>query len=134
MKVQPLIAVKDVQLSSRWYQSVLGLRSGHGGCDYERLFEGEELLLQLHRWDVHDHPHLGQADLPCGNGVLLWFQTERIDESFACAQREGAEVLQTLQVNDNAGHLEFWLKDPEGYVVVVAGARGDLGLDGQEHL
>lgn len=45
MKAQPLIVVADVQLSSRWYQSVLGLRNGHGDRDCERLFDGEGLLL-----------------------------------------------------------------------------------------
>jgi catechol 2,3-dioxygenase-like lactoylglutathione lyase family enzyme len=31
MRVQPLIAVRDVEASSRWYQSLLGCKSGHGG-------------------------------------------------------------------------------------------------------
>lgn len=126
MKAQPLIVVTDVQRSSHWYQTVLGFHSGHGGCDYERLLDGEDMLLQLHRWHAHDHQHFGQAELPCGNGVLLWFQCERIEDAFTRAQDAGAEVLEALQVNENAGHREFWLKDPDGYVVVVAGERGDL--------
>ncbi|MFT5448951.1 MAG: hypothetical protein ACI9DC_004137 [Gammaproteobacteria bacterium] len=32
-----------------------------------------------------------------------------------------AEVLAAFRVNPNAHHREFWLKDPDGYVVVVAG-------------
>jgi hypothetical protein len=30
-------------------------------------------------------------------------------------------------VNQNPNHREFWLKDPDGYVVVIAGPNGDLG-------
>lgn len=35
MKPQPLIAVSDVEASSRWYCELLGAVSGHGGRDYE---------------------------------------------------------------------------------------------------
>jgi hypothetical protein len=38
MTPQPLTTVHDVEFSSRWYQSVLGLQSRHGGAEYERLF------------------------------------------------------------------------------------------------
>jgi hypothetical protein len=39
----------------------------------------------------------------------------------------GASVLEGPQVNPNARHREVWLRDPDGYVVVVAGPYGDLG-------
>ena len=32
---QTMIAVRDVEASSRWYQRLLGLRSDHGGAEYE---------------------------------------------------------------------------------------------------
>jgi hypothetical protein len=31
MRPQPLIAVTDVEASSRWYQRLLGCQSAHGG-------------------------------------------------------------------------------------------------------
>ena len=31
MKAQPLIAVRNVERSSRWYQQLLDCQSGHGG-------------------------------------------------------------------------------------------------------
>jgi hypothetical protein len=37
MKAQPLIAVSDVERSSRWYQQLLGCQSGHGGNEYEQI-------------------------------------------------------------------------------------------------
>ena len=37
MKPQPLIAVKDVAASSRWYQKLLGCTSGHGVCGLSYL-------------------------------------------------------------------------------------------------
>jgi hypothetical protein len=49
VQAQPLIAVRDVAASSRWYQALLGCESGHGGDEYEMLVSGGELVLQLQR-------------------------------------------------------------------------------------
>jgi len=46
--------------------------SAHGGSEYEMLCRDGAPALQLHHWDAHEHPHLGDASLrPYGNGVLL---------------------------------------------------------------
>ena len=81
MRPQPLIAVSDVEASSRWYQQLLGCRGAHGGTEYERLISGDALILQLHRWDIeHHHGPIGDPDIrPYGNGVLLWFEVDDID-------------------------------------------------------
>ena len=128
MTPQPLIAVRDVEASSRWYRDVLGLASGHGGAEYERLMSGETLVMQLHHWDAHEHPHLGDpGSEPFGNGVLLWFQTDRFDDAMRRVERAAARVLEGPKVNPSANHREVWIRDPDGYVVVIAGAPGDLG-------
>ena len=128
MHPQPLIAVQDVEATSAWYQSVLGLRSGHGGSDYEQLMAGDRMVLQLHRWEAHAHPHLGDPERrPYGNGVLLWFQTDGFDDALARIKAARATVLEGPKVNPNANHREVWLRDPNGYTVVVAGRHGDLG-------
>ena len=38
----------------------------------------------------------------------------------------GADILEEPHVNPNARHRECWLRDPDGYVVVLAGAEGDI--------
>src|SRR5262249_449323 len=119
---------RDVEATSAWYQAVLGLRSGHGGREYEQLMHEGRMVMQLHHWDAHAHPHLGDpARTPHGNGVLLWFQTDRFDEAMARVTARSAHVLEGPKVNPNANHREVWLRDPNGYVVVIAGAPGDLG-------
>ena len=128
MLSQPLVAVADVPATSAWYQRVLGLASGHGGPEYEQLMHDGHLVLQLHAWDVHEHPHLGNPELrPYGNGVLLWFETEDIAAAYAHAVAAGGEVVEPLKLNPLANHLEFWLRDPNGYVVVVASPYGVVG-------
>ena len=129
MRSQPLIAVHDVEASSRWYQRLLDCKSGHGGRSYEVLMDGREVLLQLHAWGdpKNEHEHLGDpATKPYGNGVLLWFQTDAFDAAVSRARALGAEVLEEPHVNPNAKHREIWLRDSDGYVVVLAGARGDV--------
>jgi catechol 2,3-dioxygenase-like lactoylglutathione lyase family enzyme len=128
MTPQPMIAVDDVQPTSRWYQQVLGLASGHGGPEYEQLMAGDLLALQLHRWDADEHGAFGDpARKPCGNGVQLWFHEAGVAQAWARAVERGAEVVEPLHVNPLAHHREFSLRDPNGYIVVVSGDHGDLG-------
>jgi hypothetical protein len=103
---------------------LLGCDSGHGGADYEQLLCDGRMILQLHRWDAHHHPHLGNAAQPVGNGVALWFQTDDFDALLARVQT--AETLDGPHINRNANHREIWLRDPDGHVVVVAGQYGDV--------
>jgi catechol 2,3-dioxygenase-like lactoylglutathione lyase family enzyme len=131
MNPQPLICVADVEASSRWYQDLLGCESGHGGPEYERLVSDRRLVLQLHRWDVeHDHGRLGDPALtPHGNGVLLWFELEDFDAAVARASQLNAEVLMPRHRNpaDGSGgpnHWELWLRDPDGYTVVLSSPDG----------
>lgn len=121
MQLAPLICVHDVPASSLWYQRLLGCHSGHGGEAYERLNDAEgRLVLQLHRWDVdHDHGPLGDPDLrPYGNGVLLWFELGDFDAAVARAEAMVVDVVKPRRWSQN-GNWEFWLRDPDGYVVVL---------------
>jgi catechol 2,3-dioxygenase-like lactoylglutathione lyase family enzyme len=129
MQAQPLIAVSDVAAASRWYQSILGCRSAHGGNEYEQLTFDGRMILQLHRWDTHHHAHIGDpACRPYGNGVLLWFWTDDFDDAVDRATDARATVLEGPKENRNAQHREIWLRDPDGYVVVIAGPYGDVGM------
>jgi len=127
MQTQPMITVRDVPASSRWYQAVLGCSSGHGGPEYEQLVHEGTVLLQLHHWDTPEHPHFGDPGLPRGNGVTLWFETKAFDAAVARATAAQALVLEAPHVNPQAQHREIWLRDPDGYVVVIASPYGDVG-------
>ena len=95
--------------------------------DHERLVSGGHLVLQLHRRDARDHLHMGDpASKPHGNGVLLWFRTDAFDAAVGRARALGAEILEEPHANPNARHRECWLRDPDGDVVVLAGAEGDI--------
>jgi catechol 2,3-dioxygenase-like lactoylglutathione lyase family enzyme len=134
MRPQPLIAVADVEASSRWYQRLLGCESAHGGPEYERLVVNGALILQLHRFKVeHHHPPIGNpADKPYGNGVLLWFELDDFDAAVARAEELTAEIVLPRHRNPPDGmggpnHWECWLRDLDGYMVVIASPDGTAG-------
>lgn len=137
MRPQPLIAVRDVEASSRWYQRLLGCRSDHGGPEYERLVSPAGLILQLHRWDVeHHHGAIGDPGAkPYGNGVLLWFEIDDFDEAVARAAAMDSEVVMPRHRNPPEGdggpnHWEIWLRDLDGYTVVLASPDGSASEAG----
>lgn len=131
MRPQPLIAVTDVEASSRWYQRLLGCQSAHGGPDYERLEHEGRLVMQLHRFEVeHHHGPIGDpADKPYGNGLLLWFEIDDFEDALSRATELQADVVLPRHRNPPDGdggpnHWELWLRDPDGYMVVIASPDG----------
>ncbi len=132
MRPQTLIAVTDVEASSHWYQRLLGARSNHGGPAYEQLVHHGEIVLQLHSFEVEHHhgPIADRNDRPYGNGLLLWFEVDDFEDVLARAAAMGVEILIPRHRNppddDNGGpnHWECWIRDPNGYIVVVASPYG----------
>lgn len=131
---QTLLSVRDVEASSLWYQRLLGLVSDHGGPEYERLLSDGALVLQLHRHDVeHHHGRVAEDPAaPLGNGVLVWFgEVSDFDGAVARAAELGAHVVRAPHRNppegsgNGPGHREIWVRDPDGYTVVVASPDGE---------
>jgi predicted enzyme related to lactoylglutathione lyase/catechol 2,3-dioxygenase-like lactoylglutathione lyase family enzyme len=130
---QTMIAVGDVEASSRWYQQLLGLHSDHGGPEYERLLAGGTLVLQLHHRDVeHHHGLFVDHDADVGNGVLLWFgEVSDFDGVVARVDELKAPIVRAPHRNppegqgNGPGHREIWIKDLDGYTVVVASPDGE---------
>jgi catechol 2,3-dioxygenase-like lactoylglutathione lyase family enzyme len=126
---QPLIAVRNVRASSRWYAALLGADAlpEHEHRDvYDRICCGGQLLLQLHAWDQEEHPNLVNADAaPPGHGVVLWFQVDDFDAAVARARGLRAEIITEPHFNPAPRHREIWLRDADGYVVVIASPDGE---------
>jgi catechol 2,3-dioxygenase-like lactoylglutathione lyase family enzyme len=119
---QPLIVVRDVPAASRFYTALLGAESGHGGDEYEQVVADGEILLQIHRLDVMDHHGpLADPNETLGNGVLVWFEVADFDAAVGRARALGATIERDVHLNPNAKQEELWLRDPEGYLVVLAG-------------
>jgi catechol 2,3-dioxygenase-like lactoylglutathione lyase family enzyme len=129
VEAQPLIAVRNVRASSRWYSNLLGADAlpEHEHRDfYDRISRAGRLLLQLHAWDEEDHPNLVNAVAsPVGHGVVLCFQVDDFDSAVNRATDLAAEVIKGPHVNPAPQHREIWLRDPDGFVVVIASPDGE---------
>src|ERR1700722_8253774 len=129
VEAQPLIAVRDVRASSRWYADLLGADAlpDHPHRDvYDRICPSGRFLLQLHAWDMEDHPNLVNANAaPPGHGIVLWFQVDDFDSAVARARQLGAEIAREPHVNPAPQSRKIWLRDPAGFVVVIASPDGE---------
>jgi hypothetical protein len=89
------------------------------------------LVLQLHRFEVeHHHGPIGDLkDKPYGNGLLLWFEIDDFDAAMSRAAEMKAQVILPRPRNPPDGnggpkHWECWLRDLDGYIVVLASPDG----------
>ena len=125
MNCYPMLVVRDVPASSRWYSELLGATSGHGGDEFEMIMSGHQLLLALHHTDLGEHPGLAApTEGHAGTGVLLYFSVDDVDEAFERATVMGADVLDEPHMNPKAGALEFSVRDPDGYALTISKRSG----------
>ena len=119
-KIDPIIAVKDVEASSKWYQSVFGCRSMHGGKEFDILVsENDEVLICLHNWGEHEHPTMTNPSITPGNGLLLYFRTDNMNKIYENALKAGCVIEEDIHLNPNSMKKEFSLRDPDGYYLTI---------------
>lgn len=120
IKIDPIIAVKDVEVSSKWYQSVFGCRRAHGGDEFAVLVsENDEILICLHKWGAHEHPTMTNSNIAHGNGLILYFRTENMQGIRQNVQKTGCFVEEDIHLNPNSRKKEFSLRDPDGYYLTI---------------
>ena len=119
---QFMLAVADVERSSRFYCDIVGLESGHGGDEYEQLLHDGEIVMQLHDLSTDDHHGpLRDADIAPGNGVLVWFEVSDFEATVGRIRDADVTIVTDVHTNPNANQQEIWIEDPDGYRVVLAG-------------
>jgi predicted enzyme related to lactoylglutathione lyase len=119
-KIDPIIAVKDVEASSKWYQSVLGCRSMHGGKEFDILVnESDEVLICLHKWGEHEHPTMKNPNITSGNGLILYIRTKKMNIIRQNVEKMGGSIEEDIHLNPNSGKNEFSLRDPDGYYLTI---------------
>ena len=119
-KIDPIIAVQDVEASSKWYQSIFDCRSMHGGNEFDILVsENNEVLLCLHKWGEHDHPTMQNPNTMPSNGLILYFRTDNMNEIRQNVHKLGHPVESDIRLNPNSRKKEFSLRDPDGYYLTI---------------
>lgn len=119
-KIDPIIAVKDVNASSIWYQSVFGFKNTHGGDTFVVLVsENDEIIICLHKWGEHGHPSMTNPNITPGNGLILYFRTENMNLIRQNVEKKGYPVEEEIHLNPNSKKMEFSLRDPDGYYLTI---------------
>jgi catechol 2,3-dioxygenase-like lactoylglutathione lyase family enzyme len=123
-----ILGVQDVPGSFKWYQSLLGVPLTAPAHDYfgQVLDSDGTVLLCLHEWGAHEHPTLTSPDrAEPGNGLLLFFRVDEFDASLRSARKLVARLEEEPHVNPATGTLEFALRDPDGYYVMISALSAD---------
>lgn len=118
-----IIGVADVARSFEWYQTLLGQPRTAPAHDYfgQLLDSDGTVLLCLHQWGAHEHPSLASRErAEPGNGLLLFFRVDDFDQALQRARGLVAQLDEEPQLNPATGTLEFALRDPDGYYVMVS--------------
>lgn len=121
-KADPIIAVKDVDSSAKWYETVFGFKNasptGHGFAVLKN--ESDEIVLCLHAWQMDNHPTMKDQSITPGNGLLLYFRTPHWEEIYKSAKQLGWPLEEDIHVNPGPKKKEFSLRDPDGYFLTVS--------------
>jgi len=118
MKLDTIIAVKDVEASARWYEQVFGFKSN--GVHLAVLKdEHDEIVLCLHPWDMDEHPTMVHPEIAPGNGLILYFKTHNFEAIYQRVLAMGIPIEEALHVNPKPNKKEFSFRDPDGYFLTV---------------
>jgi hypothetical protein len=118
---EPVIGVEDIRKSSEWYQELLSCKSSHGGDTFEILTdEDDTVILCLHKWNEHEHPTLIAPNAEIGNGLILYFRVDNLQQIWNNAQKLNAIIESYPNINVNSGKKEFAIRDIDGYYLLIS--------------
>lgn len=118
-----IIGVADVARSFAWYQALFGHAEEQPAHSYfgQIVDTDGTVLLCLHAWGAHDHPSLESPDRATpGNGLLLFFRVDDFEATLGRARTLVTALDEEPSRNPATGTLEFALRDPDGYYVMVS--------------
>jgi predicted enzyme related to lactoylglutathione lyase len=120
IKLDPIIAVKDVEASAKWYEEIFGFKNAHCEKDFAVLVsENDDIILCLHKWGEHQHPSLTDQNIFAGNGLLLYFRTDNLEAIRKKVEHIGCVIEEEIHLNPNSLKKEFSIKDPNGYFLTI---------------
>src|SRR3546814_19297585 len=97
IKLDPIIAVKDIEASAKWYQHIFGFKNAHGGENFAVLTsENDDIVLCLHKWGEHDHPSLTEQTKAKGNEILIYFR-----QNYIKALKKKTEKVKEIIIKKN---------------------------------
>ena len=121
-RLDTVIAAKDVDVSAKWYEQIFGFKNsspeGHGFAVLKS--ETNEIVLGLHKWKMDNHPTMKNPGITPGNGLILYFRTQKMDTIYQNAIKAGCIIEEEIHKNPNSLKKEFSFRDTDGYFLTVS--------------
>lgn len=108
-RTEPIIAVQNVQKSSEFHQNLVNCQSQHGGETFEILTDDGVVLLCLHKWGEHEHPTMLSPGNQPGNGLILFFRVNNLQQIFENALKINAAIEKEIHYNENSQKKSVYL-------------------------
>lgn len=99
----------------------MGCKSNHGGDKFEILADQDgTVLLCLHKWEEHSHPTLNNPKIAAGNGLILYFRVDNLNQIWENAKSLNAGIEEEPNMNKNSGKEEFSIRDLDNYYLTIS--------------
>ena len=118
IKADPIIAVRDIEASSRWYQRLFDCKC-YGTHIKNLADENGSVLLCLHKWKEDNHPTMMDESITPGNGLILYFRVSNLEKIRENAEKLGAVIEEDIHLNPNSENEEFSVRDLDGYYITI---------------
>lgn len=120
VRTETIIAARDIPRSSKFYQDLLGCNSKHGGDTFEILMDKNIVVLCLHKWGEHDHPTMLRPEKEVGNGLILFFRVDNLNQIYENAKKLNANIEREIYYNENSLKNQFILRDLDNYYLIIS--------------
>jgi catechol 2,3-dioxygenase-like lactoylglutathione lyase family enzyme len=128
----PELLVSDLQASLDFWRGVLGFRIAYSrdGFVYLERPEGAQIMLSQRDGSFET----GAMEVPFGRGVMFQVYLSSVEPiAAACTARGGSSIMPMREVwrrtgDRESGQREFFVQDPDGYLVMVAENIGERPL------
>lgn len=120
VRTEVIIAVRNVPLSTAFYQKLLGCKSEHGGDTFEILTSQNRVVLCLHKWGDHEHPTMLNTEPDASNGLILFFRVDDLNNVFENAKTLEAHIEKEIHYNKNSLQNQFILRDLDNYYLIIS--------------
>ena len=136
-KLAPELLVGDIEASLGFWKGVLGFEIAYQRPEEKFVYlehpEGHQIMLcQRHgRWET------GPLERPFGRGAMFQLYFKSIGPVLAAVSAFGWPIYHELREiwrragDRETGQREFFLQDPDGYLIMVAQNLGESPISGQ---
>ncbi len=124
-KLVPEFYVTDFRRSLAFYTEILGFSVAYDRPEERFAYlerDGAELMIEQ-TVDPARMFNVGALDHPLGRGMSLQIEARNVDALYAAAEAARAPMVRAMEERwyrsgaSEVGNRQFWVQDPDGYVL-----------------